>query len=56
MAPSDCAAISAACCGVEMPNPTAQGTLVTSRIFEVMDAISVVMAVRTPVTPNEDTM
>ena len=50
MAPSDKEAIFFACSGALMPNPTAQGTSVTERIFLVIAPISVVIFVRTPVT------
>ena len=50
------AAMLLACSGWEMPKPTAQGHLLFSRTSRTMAPISVVMALRTPVTPREDTM
>ena len=56
MAPSDRPAIFAACSGVEIPKPTAQGTFVFSRTTLMMDARSVVISLRVPVTPRLETM
>ena len=53
IAPSDLAAMLAACSGVEMPKPTAHGTSVASRTSWTMAAMSVVIVWRTPVTPSE---
>ena len=56
MAPSERAAIAPACSGVEMPNPTAQGMSVCSRMRAVIAPMSVVMELLVPVTPREETM
>ena len=56
MAPSDRSAICFACAGVEMPKPTAQGMDVFSRTSFTMPPMSVVISLRTPVTPMDDTM
>ena len=55
MAPSERSAIAFACAGVEMPKPTAQGMSVFSRTTRTMEARSVVISLRVPVTPRLDT-
>ena len=55
MAPSEIAAIAFACSGVLIPKPMAQGTSVTARILSTMAGRSVLISLRTPVTPMEDT-
>ena len=47
---------SAACSGVEMPKPTAQGMDVDSRTSRTRAPMSVVISLRTPVTPREETI
>ena len=56
MAPSAMPAIFAACSGVEMPKPMAQGVLVFSRTTFTMAARSVLISLRVPVTPRLDTI
>ena len=56
MAPSEREAIFAACSGVWMPNPTAQGTFAAFRTRAVIAPISVVISLLVPVTPSEETM
>ena len=56
MAPSAMPAIFAACSGVEMPKPMAQGVLVFSRNTFTMAARSVLISLRVPVTPRLDTI
>ena len=54
MAPSDTAAIFAACSGVEMPKPTAHETSgLASFTNRTIATISVVISLLTPVTPKE---
>ena len=56
MAPSDTAAMAAACSGVEIPKPTAQGIPgLARRTSSTMAPTSVVIWRRMPVTPREDT-
>ena len=55
IAPSDTAAIFAACSGVEIPNPMAHGMSFASLTSFTMAPMSVVISFRTPVTPREDT-
>lgn len=56
IAPSAMPAIFAACSGVEMPKPMAQGVLVFSRTTFTMAARSVLISLRVPVTPRLDTI
>ena len=56
MAPSDSSAMFRACSGVEMPKPTARGMGVDSRTSRTMASMSVVISLRTPVTPREETI
>ena len=56
MAPSERAAIFAACEGVEIPKPMAQGIFEFSLTTLTIEPISVVISVRVPVTPRLDTM
>ncbi len=56
MAPSERSAIFFACAGVEMPKPTAQGMDVFARTSFTIAPMSVVISLRTPVTPMDDTM
>ena len=56
MAPSDNPAIFFACSGVEIPKPTAQGISVFSFTNFTMAPMSVVISLRTPVTPRLDTI
>ena len=53
---ADDGAIFAACSGVEMPKPMAQGVLVFSRTTFTMAARSVLISLRVPVTPRLDTI
>ena len=53
MAPSDMDAMALACSGVLMPKPIAQGTSVTVRMLSTMAGRSVLISLRTPVTPIE---
>ena len=56
MTPSALAPMAAACSGVEMPKPMAQGTLGLACLARAtMAPTSVVIWLRTPVTPMEDT-
>ena len=55
MAPSDTAAIFAACSGVEIPNPMAHGMSFASLTSFTMAPMSVVISFRTPVTPRDET-
>ena len=55
MTPSAFAAICLACSGVEMPKPTAQGMSRSRLTRATMAPMSVVISVRTPVTPRLDT-
>ena len=55
MAPSDTDAIFFACSGVEIPNPMAAGISFTSFTISTIFATSVLISLRTPVTPSEDT-
>ena len=55
IAPSENAAISFACSGIEIPNPTAHGISVTSLTLPIISPILVVISLRTPVTPREET-
>lgn len=48
MAPSDSDVIFAACCGLEIPKPTAQGMSVADFTSFVIAAISVVIALLVP--------
>ena len=56
MAPSESSAIAPACAGVEIPKPMAQGTFACCRTTETMDARSVVISLRVPVTPRLETI
>ncbi len=56
MAPSEMDAIFAAWAGVDMPKPTAHGTEVVSRMSFTIEGMSVLISLRTPVTPRLDTM
>ena len=56
MAPSEREAIFLACSGVEMPKPMAQGMSVLWRTEATMEARSVLISLRTPVTPRLETM
>ena len=56
IAPSERLAIFFACSGVEMPKPMAQGISVFSRTRETMEARSVLISLRSPVTPSDETM
>ena len=55
MTPSAILAISYACCGVEIPKPTATGLSVYLRTVSTILCISVFISFLTPVTPKEDT-
>ena len=55
MAPSERPAILRACSGVEMPKPTAQGIRVFSLMAAMTDSRSVLISLRTPVTPRLET-
>ena len=55
IAPSDTRAIASACSGLEIPKPTATGISVYLRIISTIDLISVLISLRMPVTPSEDT-
>ena len=55
MAPSDFAAISPACSGVEMPKPTAHGMSFAALTRLTIAPMSVVMDDRIPVTPRDET-
>ena len=54
--PSAAFAISAACSGVEIPNPIAHGTSVTSRILDTTSESPVAIDDRIPVTPMLETI
>ena len=56
IAPSETSAIFRACSGVEIPNPTAHGILLCRRTTDTIDARSVVISLRVPVTPRLETM
>lgn len=56
IAPSERSAIFFACSGVEMPKPMAQGISVFSRTRETMEARSVLISLRSPVTPSDETI
>ena len=56
MAPSERSAIRLACAGVEMPKPTVQGMDAFSRTSLTIAPMSVVISLRTPVTPMEETI
>ena len=53
---SERSAIFFACSGVEMPKPMAQGISVFSRTRETMEARSVLISLRSPVTPSDETI
>ena len=53
--PSDFAAIFAACSGFEMPKPIAAGMSDTLFTSSTIAPTSVVISLRTPVTPSDDT-
>ena len=55
IAPSEIAAILPACSGVDIPNPMAQGVFVFSLMTSTMEARSVFISLRIPVTPRLDT-
>ena len=54
--PSAILAISFACLGVEMPKPIAQGISVFSRTILIIEARSVLISLRIPVTPRLETI
>ena len=54
--PSAILAISFACLGVEMPKPIAQGISVFSRTILIIEARSVLISFRIPVTPRLETI
>ena len=56
IAPSERSAIFFACSGVEMPKPMAQGISVFSRTRETMEARSLLISLRSPVTPSDETI
>ncbi|GHU98049.1 hypothetical protein FACS1894211_01150 [Clostridia bacterium] len=53
--PSDTAARSRACSGVEIPNPTAHGIDETALAWRIISEMFVLILLRIPVTPSEDT-
>ena len=55
MAPSERSAMARACAGVEIPKPIAKGTCAFSRMARVTAERSVVISLRVPVTPREET-
>ena len=56
IAPSESSDIFFACSGVEMPKPMAQGISVFSRTRETMEERSVLISLRSPVTPSDETI